>query len=199
MSLRLSPFFTSLNQVPNCLSSGSTFRYDPHTRNMHYISEGNYRYHMVICFVGQEIWFELALLIEDEEFKDMLAQFGDYFAMTPQERNETSNGLYNENNDKAWDGIRFAIRMVVYAGYWFNKSECMQQVIGMLGAEADMSPNTPGRMDKEGNVVYTEVEETEYIRNVQEVEYANTNSISQWTLNYIQTAKIREMMDAEKG
>lgn len=187
----------SLKQAPNRLASGSTFRYDPQTGIMHYIGEGNYQYHMVICFGGPETWFELADLLEDEEFKDMLAQFGDYFAMTPEERREKSNGLYNETNDKAWNGVRFGIRMVAYAGYRFHNPVRVQQALDMLADAADLGSNTPGRTDEEGNPVYNDVPQLEYIRPVQEVEYANTNGISQWSLNYLETAKILEMIDIE--
>jgi hypothetical protein len=39
-----------------------------------------------------------------EEEEDLLAQFGDYYAMTPEERFEKSKGLFNEGNDKTWRG-----------------------------------------------------------------------------------------------
>ncbi|MDQ8734753.1 hypothetical protein [Paenibacillus sp. LHD-38] len=186
---------SSIKMAPNRLSSGSTFRYDPSTGYMHYIGEGNYQYHMVICFGAPETWFELAELIEDEEFKEMLAQFGDYYAMSPDERKEKSQGLFNESNDKAWEGIRFAIRMVAYAGYRFKKPERMRQAIAMLEAQADLSSNTPGRFDEQGHLIYNDIPVTESVRPISEVEFANTNGISQWSLNYIETAKLRELMD----
>jgi hypothetical protein len=187
----------SIKQAPNRLASGSTFLYNPKDNLMRYIGEGNYQYHMVICFGGPEIWFELADLIEDDELKDMLAQFGDYYAMTPEKRKEMSKGLFNESNDKAWNGLRFAIRMVAYAGYWYQNPERMRQALEMLAAEPDNSSNTPGCTDKEGNVIYTDVADTEYVRKIREVMYANTNGITQWSLNYIETAKLREMMEAD--
>lgn len=188
----------SIKQAPNRLASGSTFLYNPQDSIMRYMGEGNYQYHMVVCFGGPETWFELADLLEDEELKDMLAQYGDYYAMTPAERKEKSNGLFNETNDKAWGGIRFAIRMPAYAGYWYKNPVRMQQAMDMLAAKADMSSNTPGEIDEEGNLVYTDIEDNECVRKIQEVEFANTNGISQWSLNYIETAKLREMMDYNK-
>ncbi|KAI7258022.1 hypothetical protein KC345_g10643 [Hortaea werneckii] len=188
-----------LKQAPNRLSSGSHFMYNPDTGGMHYLSEGNYQYHMVICFGGPEIWFELAEWIGDEEFKDMLAQFGDYFAMTPEERKLKSGGLFNESNDKAWDGLRFAIRMPAYTGYRHRNPERMGQALEMLRGNADISSNTPGQTDDEGNLIYMEVPQTEYIRDIQEVPFVNTNGISQWSLNYMETAKLLEMMDEERN
>jgi hypothetical protein len=185
----------SIKQAPNQLSSGSFFRYNPKTSTMGYMSEGNYQYHMVICFGAPEIWFELADLINDKELLDMMAQFGDYYAMTSEERKEKSNGLFNESNDQAWRGARYAIRMIAHAGYWYNNPERIEQALNMIEAKADNSSNTPGSTDADGNVVYTDVKEIEYIRKIQEVEFVSTNGISQWSLNYIETAKILEMMD----
>ncbi|AIQ57018.1 hypothetical protein [Paenibacillus borealis] len=187
----------SLKQAPNRLSSGSHFHYNPETGELHYLSEGNYQYHMVICFGGPEIWFELAEWIHDEEFKDMLAQFGDYFAMTPEERNLKSGGLFNDSNDQAWDGLRFAIRMPAYTGYRHQNPARMQQALNMLRSEADISSNTPGQTDDEGNLIYTNVPKTEYIREIREVPFVNTNGISQWSLNYMETAKLLEQMNEE--
>ena len=189
----------SIKQAPNRLSSGSHFLYNPDTGEMHYLSEGNYQYHMVICFGGPEIWFELAEWTGDEEFKDMLAQFGDYFAMTPEERTLTSGGLFNESNDKAWDGLRFGIRMPAYTGYRYQNSERMEQALEMLKGKADLSSNTPAQTNDEGDLIYMDVPKTEYIRSIQEVPFVNTNGISQWSLNYMETAKLLEMMNEERN
>lgn len=184
----------SIKEAPNRLASGSTFLYDPHDNIMRYLGEGNYQYHMVICFGGPETWFELADLLEDDELKDMLAQFGDYFAMTPEEREEKSKSLFNETNDRAWRGQRFAIRMIAYAGYWYENQKRMQQALGLLNDQPDFGSNTPGETDKEGNLIYTNVKDLDYVRKINEVKYINTNGVSQWSLNYIETAKLREMM-----
>jgi hypothetical protein len=63
----------------------------------------------------------------------------------------------------------------------------------MLAKDPNLDSSTPEQTDQEGNVAYDQVKETEYIRSIHEVEYANTNGISQRSLNYIETAKIREL------
>lgn len=185
----------SLKQAPNRLASGSTFLYSPQDNLLRYLGEGNYQYHMVICFGGPETWFELADLLEDDEFKEMLAEFGAYYAMTPKERKVESKGLFNEKNDRAWGGKGFSIRMIAYAGYKFNRPELMQIAIDMLSPNPDLSSKTPGLVDKNGSLIYTKVDDPEYVRQINEIKYASTNGISQWSLNYIETAKLREMID----
>lgn len=189
----------SIKQAPNRLASGSTFLYDPHDNIMRYMGEGNYQYHMVICFGGPETWFELADLLEDDEFRDMLAQFGDYYAMTPEERKEKSKGLFNESNERAWRGQQFAIRMIAYAGYWYQNEKRMKQALEMLNHKPDHTSLTPGKTDRDGNPLYEDVDITEYPRKIQEVEFINTNGVCQWSLNYIETAKIYEMMEEKKN
>ncbi|MNE80830.1 hypothetical protein D3C80_1774370 [compost metagenome] len=75
----------------------------------------------------------------------------------------------------------------------------MQQALDMLNAGADHSSNTPGQIDPDGNPVYVNVAEAEYIRPVREVPYANTNGISQWSLNYMETARLLELMKENGG
>lgn len=188
----------SIKQAPNRLASGSTFLYSPHDNIMRYMGEGNYQYHMVICFGGPEIWFELADLLEDDQLRDMLAQFGDYYAMTPEERELKSNGLFNENNEQAWRGLHFAIRMVAYAGYWYQNPARMGQALELLNLKPDQIANPPALFDPDGKLIFTDVETIHYVRKVSEVKFANTNGISQWSLNYMETVKLREMMEQKQ-
>lgn len=183
----------SLKQAPLRLTSGSSFRYDPHTGFMHYIGDGNYQYHMVICFGAPEIWFELEELIEDDEFADMLAQFGDYYAMTPEERKVQSAGRFNEQNEQSWEWPNFGARMVAYAGYKYQNPARIQQAIDLVSLNPSMVRAAPGKTDELGNLAYRDVEATEYVRAIKEVPNLSTNTVSQWSLNYIETAKIREL------
>ncbi len=184
----------SIKQAPLRLTSGSHFLYEPATGVMNYYGDGTYQYHMVICFGGPEIWFELADLVEDEEFKDMLAQFGDYYAMTPAERKAASHGIFNDSNEQSWEWPGFGIRMIAYAGYRNADKKRMQQAIDMLGDNPGNSSVPPGQMDGEGNPVLIEVEATEYIRPIREFPGVHTNGLAQWSLNYMETARLRELM-----
>ncbi|MFY9435718.1 MAG: hypothetical protein WAQ42_02310, partial [Limnochordia bacterium] len=188
----------SIKKAPNRLASGSTFLYSPEDNVMRYLGEGNYQYHMVICFGGPEIWFELADLLQDDELRDMLAEFGEYYALTPEERKRKSNGLFNESNDHAWRGIRFAIRMVAYAGYWRQDPDRMRQALELLEVKPDWEANPPALFDPDERLVYTDVEDIHYVRPIREVKFANTNGISQWSLNYMETAKLWEMLEERR-
>jgi hypothetical protein len=87
--------------------------------------------------------------------------------------------------------------MPAYTGYRHQNQARMQQALDMLRGKADISSNTPGQTDDEGNLIYTNVPKTEYIREIREVPFVNTNGISQWSLNYMETAKLLELMNEE--
>ena len=54
--------------------------------------------HLAVCMGGPETWFELAELLDDEVFKDMLVQYGEfYFLPVVEEKKKISNGLLTGN------------------------------------------------------------------------------------------------------
>lgn len=46
---------------------------------------------------GPETWFELAELLDDEVFKDMLVQYGEFYFLPVEEKKKISNGLLTGN------------------------------------------------------------------------------------------------------
>lgn len=189
----------SLKQAPLRMVSGSTFHYDPTTGEMHYmgapniaghehLGDGNYQQHMVICFGGPEIWFELSDLLQDQEFNEMFAQLCSYYPMTPEERKHVSRGLFDNENMGAWSGDTYAIRMIAHSAYWYNK-EC-----DMVKALDYMNPETfTLKLDDQGNPIYKQVPAHESPRTLREVPQLSTNAVAQWSLNYMETCRLREL------
>lgn len=83
-----------LKKAPLRLISGSNFEYDPESGHLGYIGEnaagGS---HLVICMGGPQTWMELADLLDDEEFKDMLVQYGKFYFLPPEEKERVTGGL----------------------------------------------------------------------------------------------------------
>lgn len=209
----------SLKKAPLRLSSGSTFHYDHHDGILHYmgaenpaghthLGDGNYSQHMVVCFGGPETWMELCDLIDDPELKDMLAQFGELYAMTPEQRKEATGGLINENNDRAWAGHGpvWGLRTYAYAAWLKDRPDLMEKAIENLRYDGDLDDvigdGTQGRIFADGSLNLTEIEKKDTPRPIEELKYAKTNGIAQWSLNYMETARLREMAgekEAEGG
>ena len=194
----------SVKKAPLGLSSGSTFHYDPETGEMHYmgadnpaghqhLGDGNYQQHMVIMFGGAEIWFELCELLDDPEFEKMVADFGEYYGMTPEERNRKSNGLFNAENDRCWGGN--GGRMTAFAGYYLDSDRYMK-----AGEESITFPaqKMTEAFDEEGNMLLRDVPGKDSPYPMKEVWNLSTNTTAQWSLGYMEVSKLKEMRDKKK-
>jgi hypothetical protein len=162
----------------------------PNIAGHEHLGDGNYQQHMVICFGGPEIWFELIDLLHDKEFSEMFAQLCSYYPMTPEERKRASLGLFDSENMGAWEGSRFAIRMSAYAAYWYNKEA------NMVKALDSMSPESfELYFDSQGKLPYEQVPVHDSPRTLRELPSFSTNGVAQWSLNYMEICRIRELHD----
>ena len=73
--------------MPLRMFSGSTFGYDPETGELHHIGDGNYGHTFLHCMGGPQLWPELAALIDDPEWEEMLAETGELY-VDEEARNE---------------------------------------------------------------------------------------------------------------
>jgi len=194
----------SVKKAPLGLSSGSTFHYEPETGEMHYmgaenpaghqhLGDGNYQQHMVVMFGGAEIWFELCELLEDPEFVKMVADFGEYYGMTPEERNIKSHGLFNAENDRCWGGN--GGRMTAFAGYYLDSDQYMESGEKSITFPAQKMTEA---FDEDGNMILREVPEKDSPYPMKEVWNLTTNTTAQWSLGYMEVTKLREMRDNKK-
>ena len=195
----------SIKKAPLGLSSGSTFHYDPETGLMHYmgvenpaghthLGDGNYQQHMVIMFGGAEIWFELCELLEDEKFCEMVADFGEYYGMTPQERNQKSHGLFNETNDRCWGGN--GGRMTAYAGYYFDSDRYIDAGLQSIDLKG---PLTCQAIGEDGEMKRSAVPEKDFPYPVQEIVGLTTNTSAQWSLGYMEVSHLMEERAKKHG
>jgi hypothetical protein len=84
---------TDLKKLPHRLLSGPTFGYDPKTGKLYHMGDGNEGgYHMVIAFGAPQAWIELGDVLDDEEWKDMLADFGEFYLLSDEDKRKRSNG-----------------------------------------------------------------------------------------------------------
>ena len=118
----------------------------------------------------------------------MFAQLCSYYPMTPEERKHVSRGLFDNENMGAWSGDTYAIRMIAHSAYWYNK-EC-----DMVKALDYMNPETfTLKLDDQGNPIYKQVPAHESPRTLREVPQLSTNAVAQWSLNYMETCRLREL------
>ncbi len=86
-----------IKAAPLKLSSGPDFEFDPHTLHLRYIGECTTGgCHLQICMGAPQIWLELADWLEDEEFKDMLADHGRFYYLSHEEQLKESGGIIGD-------------------------------------------------------------------------------------------------------
>ena len=86
-----------IKAAPLGLMSGPDFEYDPATGHLRYIGESaTGGIHLQISLGGPQVWMELADLLGDEKWSELIAQYGRFYYLSPEEKREESRGLVGE-------------------------------------------------------------------------------------------------------
>ena len=156
--------------------SGSNYEYDPETGHLGYIGESAAGgAHLAVCMGGPETWFELAELLDDEVFKDMLVQYGEFNFLPVEEKKKISNGLLTGNG---FVYPYMASALCGYAARETDNAELAYQVWQVL-------IHSLAGKDKKDNFdigIYKNYFNNE---NLEEMFWISTNFTSQWCLNVI--------------
>lgn len=83
-----------IKKAPLKLISGPDFEFNPYDVHLRYIGEraagGT---HLQICMGAPQVWMELADLLDDEEWRRMMADYGRFYFLPRQQQIEESKGL----------------------------------------------------------------------------------------------------------
>jgi len=165
-----------LKEMPYRLYGGSVFGYDPETGELiHPNEERDTGSHLVICMGGPQIWMELSDCIDDPDWDEMLAEYGEFYNLPKEEKIARTNGAVSGNG---FSFPIFSAAMLAFAAKKRNDHELGRKVWEILSGKGS-GHHTPYRMEK------FEVEKTEYFKPVQEIPWVSTNTIAQWALNLI--------------
>ena len=86
----------------------------------------------------------------------------------------------------------YAARMCAYSAYWYNREGDMDR------APEYLNPNYGeygSMIDVEGKPAYEQVPSQDSPRPLREIPALTTNVVSQWSLNYMETCRLREMSE----
>lgn len=170
-----------LKKAPLKLASGSDYEYDPESGHLRYIGEyATGGSHLALCMGAAQIWTELAEMIDDEEWKQMIADFGVFYFDSPEERQRKSKSTIG---DREFDHGYMAASMAAYGANYYKDKELATKVWKSL---FDIM-KTIG--EKEGFVV-SNVEKYINSKKLQEIPWISTNFTSQWCLNIIVTLEL---------
>jgi hypothetical protein len=164
-----------LKQAPFRLLSGTTFGYEPETGKLHYLGDDNYDYHMAVSFGAPQVWLELAGILSDPEWTEMLVEFGAFYHMDKEKIVELTSGRISGNK---FHWPMFATTLSGFAAAVKQDSELASRTWNLL---LDPLSEKTVRIPVESKGVSPH----EYAHPVQEVPWITTNLVSQWSLNTV--------------
>lgn len=130
---------------------------------------------MAICMGGPQTWFELSELLEDDEFKDMLIQYGKFYFLSPEEKRKTANNLIN---GEGFEYPYMASAIASYAAKYDGREDLAYQVWQVL-------IHSLAGKDKKDNFDLNYVENYFNSPRLEEMFWISANFAAQWRLNTI--------------
>lgn len=153
------------------LISGPTYGYDPKTGVLTPMGDDNWGRHLAICMGGPQVWFELAGMLKDPDWEEMLAEFGVYYNKSQEEKDKLTNG---QISTKRFEHPVLSAAIVAYGAYYKKDEEtalkCWDILLGNPFAVVDLQ--------KEASSVT-------HVGQLNEIDWMNTNEAAQWSLNTI--------------
>jgi hypothetical protein len=137
------------------------------------MGDENYGHHLIICMGAPQVWMELAAMIKDPEWEEMLAEFGEFYNLSAEEKIQRTSGAIK---GKDWNIPMLSTTMMAIAAARNNDKALAEQAWSyLLKDQAHWQINLP--------VETTDVQPLEYIREIKELQGISTNTASQWSLN----------------
>lgn len=173
-----------LKKTPLGLISGPDFEYDPKDSHLYYIGERTKGgTHLQICMGAAQTWLELGDLLEDEDWKEMMADYGRFYYLPQEKRQQVSRGLIG---DREASLPFMAAAMGAYGAAHHGDKE-LAKITWQILMRSIMSDT------KKDGFAQEPVENAGNQKVLPEVPWITTNFTSQWCLNVIMALEfIRE-------
>ncbi len=164
-----------LKRMPFRLLTGPVFGYEPQTGELFYMGEENYGHHLMICMGGAQVWMEMAQLLQDPEWEDMLGEYGEFYNLPKEEKIRRTSGALQ---DKDWNIPMLSTSMMAFSASRLDNGELAKQAWEfLLRSPYDWSVEMP--------LSTREVARQEFVREIREIPWISTNTVSQWSINAI--------------
>ena len=154
------------------LLSGPTYGYDPKTGILTGMGDDNWGRHLAISMGGPQVWFELAAMLQDPDWEDMLAEFGVFYNLPQEEKDALSRGLIG--GKLRFEHPVLSVAIAAYGAYYHNDPATAERCWSIL------LDNPFGRVN-----LQEEASRVTYMTELNEIDWINTNEASQWSLNTI--------------
>lgn len=165
-----------LKKAPLRLVSGPDFEFDPASCHLRYIGERTTGgCHLQVCMGAPSIWTELAELLGDEEWKQMIAELGRFYFLPREQQLEESNQLVGNREFT----FPFMASSVAAYGAWYLKDEVLAQ-----RTWRNLLATLLGEHNADGfaSVILPDTGNQKQLR---EIPWVTTNFVAQFCLNAI--------------
>ncbi|MBQ8639670.1 MAG: hypothetical protein IJ468_10930, partial [Lachnospiraceae bacterium] len=162
-------------KAPFGLVSGTDFAFDPESGHLTYLGESaSGGSHLQFCMGSSELWMELADLMETDDWKKLLIEFGAFYFLDQEERKRKTGGLVRRECSL----MILASAMGAYSAAMSGNIELAQKVWKELLRSIAVRDDWNGFEGKKrmncGNR-----------KELYEIEWIHTNFTAQWCLNVI--------------
>lgn len=165
-----------LKKMPYHLYGGSVFGYNPQNGELiHPKEERDTGSHLVISMGAAQIWIELSECLDDQEWDEMLAEYGVFYNLPPEEKIARTNGAVS---GQGFSFPIFSSSLLAFAAKKRKDHELGKNVWEILSGKSS-GYHRPFRIEK------LEVERDAYFKQIHEIPWISTNTIAQWALNLI--------------
>ncbi|MBO4416387.1 MAG: hypothetical protein J5824_10475 [Lachnospiraceae bacterium] len=172
-----------IENAPLKLVSGPDFEFDPTTLHLRYIGERTTGgTHLQICMGAPHIWTEMADLLDDDEWRDMLAQYGRFYFLPEDEKQKESGGIIG---DRQFTIPMFACGIGAYGADRLHDDALAERVWKTL-LDAQYKD-----CSEEGFVAHP-VENAGNQEELAEIPWISTNHAAQFCLNAIMVMEFLE-------
>lgn len=175
-----------IKRTPLKLISGPDFEYNPADSHLGYIGErATGGTHLQICMGAAQIFLELGELLEDEEWKRMMAEYGRFYYLDRNSQLEESGGIIGEREFS----LPFMAAAMGAYGAAYLKDEELAKTTWKILLRGLLTEN-----ERTGFSCQT-VKEAANQELLTEIPWISTNFVSQWCLNVIMALDfIREFL-----
>lgn len=153
------------------LISGPTYGYDPKSGKLTPLGDDNWGRHLMICMGAPQVWFELAAMLKDPEWEEMMAEFGVYYNLSQEEKDLVTHG---EISTSRFEHPVLSVAIVAYGAAYKNNAAAAQKAWSILLG------NDFAKIDLQRNAI-----DVTYVDGLKEIDWMNTNEAAQWSLNTI--------------
>ena len=173
----------SLAAMPWRLLTGPTCGYDPQTGRLHRMADENWQHHLILCMGAPQVWLEMAQVLQDPVWDEMLAEFGAFYNLTPDEKAAATGGAILGVD---WSMPLVSAALAAFAARRRGDPALAHVAWGLLLE----SPLAQG-------LTLTLIQGPDVPRPVREAARLSTNVASQWSINAILCLElIGEYLDA---